>query len=129
MLLEPELVVALPRVIASDDRACAYAPTALFGVCEQLVGFGNRFRARRKRFDDSFWGQFRRPVGCRTAWRQKVVLAITVEPDREDFGQAVDAAFARNRDVALRVEAGRRLAVMLEGAAAKRADAATMERA
>src|SRR5215471_6291211 len=113
-------------MVEQADLGSADAATAPFDVREQLIGIGDDFLVSRERVGDLLGGQLE--VGLAVVRSQKVVLAITVEPDREDFGQAVDAAFARNRDVALRVEAGRRLAVMLEGAAAKRADAATMER-
>jgi len=45
----------------------------------------------------------------------------------KNFHDPVDAAFARHRDVAVRVEAARRAGVVLECTAADRADVAAQE--
>src|SRR5262249_35987415 len=87
---EPISIVALPRVVQQRDRGRACAAPAPLDDGKQAVSVGDALAVSRKRFNDPLGGQLRPPV----VRRQKIMLTIAIEPNPEDLGEAIEAAFA-----------------------------------
>src|SRR5262249_55187404 len=113
-------VVALPCIILQVDFGGLDTIPAPLDAGEQLVSVGDVFLPRRHRIDDLLGGQF--DVGLGVVRVQEIVTTVAVKPDCKKLAEAIEAALAHHRGVALRVEARSGARVVLEGSIAERAN-------